>query len=136
MREGTYKYIVQTLNDYDEIDKHIKRRVEELTYPVVRHDDNIGGGSGGVISNPTEKIAITILDDKLISSLNHTKLIVTKVLNELEPEARKIIQLYYIDNRKYTWRDVAKQTNYSEKQCRNIKNIVFEKIAKELGMPT
>lgn len=136
MREGTYKYIVQTLNDYDAIDKHIKRRVEELTYPVVRHDDNTGGGSGGFISNPTEKIAITILDDKLISSLNHTKLIVTKVLNELEPDARKVIQLYYIENKKYTWGDVAKQTNYSEKQCRNIRNLVFDKVAKELGMPT
>lgn len=136
MREGTYKYIVQTLNDYDEIEKHIKRRVEELTYPVIQHDDNIGGGRGGQIANPTEKIAITILDDKLISSLNHTKLIVTKVLNELDPEARKVIQLYYIDNKKYTWGDVEKRTNYSEKQCRNIRNIVFDKIAKELGMPT
>lgn len=135
MREGTYKYIVQTLNDFNDIDKYIKKRVEELTYPVVEHDGNIGGGRSGAISNPTERLAITILDDKLISSLNHTKSVVSKVLNELEPRARMVIQLYYIDAGKCDWKYVATKTNYSEKQCRNIRNSVFERIAKELGMP-
>ena len=135
MREGTYKYIVQTLSDYNDIDKHIKRRVEELTYPVLQHDDNIGGGRAGAISKPTERLAVTILDDRLISSLNHTKSAVDKVLNSLDPDAKKVIQLYYIDGGKCNWQYVATQTNYSEKQCRNIRNMVFERIAKELGMP-
>lgn len=28
-----------------------------------------------------------------------------------------------------------KQTGYSEKQCRNIRNVIFDKIAEKLGMP-
>ena len=136
MRKGTYSFIEQTLLDYNEIDKHIKNRVEEITYPVSIPDDNIGGSSAGTISNPTERLAVTIMDDILISNLNRTKNVVDEVLDGLEPKPREVIQLYYIDSpRKYTWTGVALETNYSEKQCRNIRNIVFDKIAKKLGMP-
>jgi len=136
LRKGTYSFIEQTLLDYNEIDKHIKKRVEELTYPVSVPDDNIGGSSSGRLSNPTERLAVTIMDDILISNLKHTKAIVDEVLDGLEPSARKVIQLYYIDRpRKYTWNGIAGVTHFSEKQCRNIRNVVFEKIAKKLGMP-
>lgn len=136
MKKGTYTFIEQTLLDYNEIDKHIKKRVEEITYPVSVPDDNIGGSSAGTISNPTERLAVTIMDDMLISNLKHTKSVVDEVLDTLEPDARKIIQYYYIDSpRKYTWSGIAEQTNFSEKQCRNIRSLVFEKIAKKLGMP-
>lgn len=136
MRKGTYSFIEQTLLDYNEIDKHIKKRVEELTYPVSVPDDNIGGSSSGRLSNPTERLAVTIMDDMLISNLKHTKAIVDEVLDELEPDARRVIHLYYIDHpRKYTWTGVALEANFSESYCRKIRNIVFEKIAKKLGMP-
>lgn len=136
MRKGTYSFIEQTLLDYNEIDKHIKKRVEEITYPVSVPDDNIGGSSAGNISNPTERLAVTIMDDMLISNLNNTKNVVDEVLDTLEPKARQVIQLYYIESpRKYTWSGIAALTNFSEKQCRNIRTIVFEKIAMKLGMP-
>lgn len=136
MRKGTYSFIEQTLLDYNEIDKHIKKRVEELTYPVSVPDDNIGGSSSGRLSNPTERLAVTIMDDILISNLKHTKYIVDDVLEGLEPKAREVIQLYYIDNpRKYTWSGIAGETNFSESYCRKIRNAVFEQIAKKLGMP-
>lgn len=136
LRKGTYSFIEQTLLDYNEIDKHIKKRVEELTYPVSVSDENVGGSRSGNVSNPTQRLAVTIMDDMLISNLKHTKYIVDEVLDGLEPEARKVIQLYYIDSpRKFTWNGVAGETNFSEKQCRNIRNAVFEKIANKLGMP-
>lgn len=136
MRKGTYSFIEQTLLDYNEIDKHIKNRVEEITYPVSIPDDNIGGSSAGTISNPTERLAVTIIDDMLISNLNRTKNVVDEVLEGLEPDARKVIYLYYIDSpRKYTWTGVALESNFSESYCRKIRNIVFDRIAKKLGMP-
>lgn len=136
MRKGTYSFIEQTLLDYNEIDKHIKNRVEEITYPVSIPDDNIGGSSAGTISNPTERLAVTIMDDMLISNLRNIKSAVDEVLESLEPEARIVIEMYYIDRpRKYTWSGIASQTSFSEKHCRNIRNIVFEKIANRIGMP-
>jgi len=136
LRKGTYSFIEQTLLDYNEIDSHIKKRVEEITYPVSITDENLGGSSSGAISNPTERLAITIMDDMLISNLKYTKSIVDDVLDSLEPNARLVIELYYINNpRKYTWVGVAEKAHFSEKQCRNIRTVVFERIAKKLGMP-
>lgn len=136
MRKGTYSFIEQTLLDYNEIDKHIKKRVEEITYPVSIPDDNIGGSSAGTISNPTERLAVTIMDDMLISNLNRTKDVVDEVLDSLELNARMVIQCYYIDSpRKYTWAGVALETSFSESYCRKIRNVVFEQIANKLGMP-
>lgn len=137
MRKGTFNFIEQILLDYKYIDQHIEERFKILCYPVVlEEDENIGGSRGSKISNPTQQLAITISDDVFIAHLRRNKLAITKVLKKLDPKAKKVIELYYFDvPRKYTWVGVAKQCNYSEKQCRNIRNYVFEQIAKELGLP-
>ena len=136
MRSGTYKFIEQTLKDYNETDQHIKQRVLELTYPYTPQDENIGGGKSNIAANPVERLAITIADDLLLTNLKRNKAIVDSILNELEPGAKEIIKLYYINQpRVYTWEGIAQRTQYSEKQCRNIRNIVFERIASKLGMP-
>lgn len=136
MKRGTFEYIEQTLLDYSRMEKHIEKRIEELKYPVRDKDENIGGGKSNTTSDPTGRLAVTIADDKLIYNLQRTKDTVAEVLDTLEPEARKIIELYYIEKpRKYTWSGVADQVGYSKSQCIRIRDTVFEKIAEELGMP-
>ena len=118
------------------MDKHIEKRIEAIKYPVVHTDENIGGGKSNVTSNPTERLAITLADDLMLSNLKNIKQNVEVVLDDLEPEARKVIDMYYIyQPRKYTWVGVAQESNYSERQCRNIRNAVFKKIAEKLGLP-
>ena len=136
MNTGTFKFIEQTLIDYKGMDKHIERRIKELKYPVVHTDENIGGGKSNRVSNPTERLAITLADDLMLSNLRNIKNTVDDVLDDLEPEAREVIELYYIKSpRKYTWVGVAENVRYSERQCRRIRDEVFERIAKKLGMP-
>lgn len=136
MKRGTFEYIEQTLLDYKDIDKHIKKRIEELKYPVADVDENIGGGKSNKISDPTARMAITIIDDLLISNLQRTKRIVDEVLESMEPEAKRVIDLYYIEKpRKYTWAGVAEATNYSERHCKRIRDRTFKEIAEKLGMP-
>lgn len=136
MKRGTFEYIEQTLLDYNRMDAHIEKRIEELKYPVRDSDENIGGGKSNVTSDPTGRLAVTIADDKLIYNLQRTKDIVTGVLDTIEPEARRVVDLYYIEKpRKYTWNGVAEQCGYSRSQCIRIRDAVFEKIAEELGLP-
>lgn len=137
MKRGTFEFIEETLVDYPYIDKHIKDRIEELTYPVTIVDENIGGGRSEKRSDPTFRIAATITDDLLIANLKHNKFVVDSVLEELDPKAKEVIELYYMQKpRKYTWAGVSDQTGYSEKQCRNIRGAIFKQIAKKLGLPT
>lgn len=136
MNAGTYKFIEQTLYDFNDIDKHIEKRIEALKYPVVHTDENIGGGKRNDVSKPTERLAVTLADDLMLSNLRNIKRVVEVVLDRLEPEARKVIDLYYIEQpRKYTWVGVAEESGYSKRQCTNIRNLVFEEIAKKLGLP-
>lgn len=136
MNNGTFKFIEQTLIDFNDIDDHIKMRIKELRYPVIETDDNVGGGKTNITSNPTERLAITLADDLMLSNLRKTKQQVEVVLDALEPKPREVIELYYINQpRKLTWVGVAEKTNYSERQCHNIRDKVFEEIAKKLGLP-
>ena len=137
MNAGTYKFIEQTLYDFNDIDKHIEKRIEALKYPAIHTDENIGGGKSNIPTKPTERLAITLADDLMLSNLRSIKQTVEVVLDNLEEKPRQVIELYYINQpRKYTWVGVAEQTNYSERQCRNIRNAVFGEIAKKLGLPT
>lgn len=135
MKKGTFNFIEQILIDYTQTEKHIAQRIQELKYPMQQPDENIGGGKSSFTSNVPERLAVTLADDMLLTNLKRNHDIVTDVLQELEPNARQVIELYYINSpRLYTWTGVSEKTRYSEKQCRNIRNIVFEKIAKRLGM--
>lgn len=136
MNKGTFAFIEQTLKDFNAMDKHIDGRIKELKYPVVHTDENIGGGRSNLMSSPTERLAITLADDLMLSNLRNIKRVVASVLDELEPSARKVIELYYIEKpRKLTWDGVAEKTKYSKRQCYNIRDLVFDEIAKELGLP-
>lgn len=136
MNNGTFKFIEQTLIDFNDIDDHIKKRIKALKYPVIHTDENIGGGRSNLTSNPTERMAITLADDLMLSNLRNIKEVVEVVLDELEPRARDVIELYYMEKpRVFTWSGVAMETSYSPSQCRRIRNLAFEEIAKKLGLP-
>lgn len=136
LNSGTFKYIERMLYDYNEIEDHIDKRIEQLKYPYYPSDENIGGGKSNVISDPTGKLAVTIADDLLLSNLRRTKETIDVVLDSLEPDARRVIDLYYIDTpRKYTWDGVAMETNNSKSTCYRIRDEVFTRIAEKLGMP-
>lgn len=136
MNNGTFKFIEQTLIDFNDMDDHIKKRIESLKYPVVHTDENIGGGRSNLTTDPTERLAITLADDLMLSNLRNIKKAVEVVLDDLEPRARDVIELYYMEKpRLLTWSGVAMETNYSSSQCRRIRNLVFKEIAKKLGLP-
>lgn len=136
MNSGTFKYIERMLYDYNDIEEHIKKRIEQLKYPYVPTDTNIGGGKTNRTSDQTGQLAVTLADDLLLSNLRKTKDIIDIVLDGLDPKARLVIELYYIDTpRKYTWDGIAIETNYAKSHCYRIRDKVFEQIAEKLGMP-
>ena len=136
MNNGTFKFIEQTLIDFNDIDSHIEKRIDALKYPVVHTDENIGGGKSNLTSNPTERLAITLADDLMLSNLRNIKKVVETELDKLEPKPREVIQLYYIDKpRILTWAGVALEISYTERHCRRIRNELFKEIAKKLGLP-
>lgn len=137
MKQGTFKYIEQLLNEYPDMDKYISLRIEELKYPnTIEADQNIGGGSSGFVSNPTERMVMTIVEDKRLKNIELNKQAIDKVLFESDELTAMIIRMYYFDKpRLKTWEGIALAICVSEGHCRKLRTRFFEKVADELGLP-
>lgn len=137
MKQGTFKYIEQLLNEYPDMDRYISLRIEELKYPnSTELDQNIGGGSSGFISNPTERMVMTIAEDKRLKNIELNKRAIEKILFESDKLTTDIIRMYYFNKpRLKTWEGIALAICVSEGHCRKLRTRFFEKVADELGLP-
>ena len=137
MKQGTFKYIEQLLRDYPEMDNYIKQREEELIFPdELAIDQNIGGGRSSFISKPTERMAITITEDKRLQMLIRYKRAIDKLIDEVDPITVGVVQMFYFQKpRLRTWEGIAIDSGLSERQCRRFRDKFFVMMADELGLP-
>lgn len=137
MEAGYFKYIEQILKEYPDMDRYISLRIEELTYPTrVEEDENIGGSSSGFVGRPTERMAMTIMEDKRLATIEENKRAVAEALSDSDPLTVKIIRMYYFEKpRLKTWDGVALATCTSEGHCRRLRTKFFKRVADELGLP-
>lgn len=65
--------IVELLKLYPTIEQQIEDRTIEILNPYQVSDENIGGGSAGFISNPTEQSAVALCEDEVLNSLYYVE---------------------------------------------------------------
>ena len=137
MHWSKFKYIEAILRDYPDYDKYIHDREQELLYPVnMWEDENIGGGRSSDISNPTERKALTIAEDKRLCTLSKYKTAIQESLAESDGKTKEIIEQYYFARPQLkTWAGVAKGAYVSERQCRRLRDAFFKLIDDKLGLP-
>ena len=136
MKAGTFKYIEQLLREYPDMGNYIAKREEELIYPdELALDQNIGGGRSPFISRPTERMAITIIEDKRLRELARCKQAIDKLIEEVDPITVGVIQMFYFARpRLKTWEGIAMDSELSERQCRRFRDRFFKLLAEELGL--
>ncbi len=137
MRSGTYKHIEQILMDHPYIERYIKEREDEISYPYIQRDANVGGGKAQYKNNEgTAMMAITIASDKEINFLRFTKQMVDECVNETDPETLSIItELYFKKNRSLTLTGLSQKLNLSRSQIARKRSDFFEQVALKLGFP-
>jgi len=137
MKQGTFKYIEQLLRDYPDMGAYIKKREEALIYPdELELDTNIGGGRSPFISKPTERIAITITEDKRLQELSRCKQAIDRLIDEADFITVGVVQMFYFARpRLKTWDGIAQDTGMSERHCRRLRDKFFGLVADELGLP-
>ncbi|KLD58813.1 transcriptional regulator, partial [Lactiplantibacillus plantarum] len=59
MKRTTIRKVEDILRDYPKIDKYIEKREQELRYPTVPRDDNVGGGKA--LMRRSSSIVIIVL---------------------------------------------------------------------------
>lgn len=131
----TKQYIEKQLEDYPKMDEYINQRRLELKYPISQDDENIGGSSSGNVSNPTERMVITLESDKRLCQLENTKKAIESVLDTLDINAYMLVELkYWIKPQTRTWDGIAIKVGYSRRHCFRVRDEIIESIGIRLGM--
>lgn len=121
--------------NHKENKKQLKFREWELLNPSQELDENIGGSSSGYISNPTERNAVRLLEDKLYQNL---KVIVRTVENlylELDADTKTIVDMRYWDkeNACYEWEEIADKLFISRSKVLRKRNNLIDDTARKIG---
>lgn len=124
-------YYERLFMDYPRYPTMITRRRAELSVREV--DENVGGGKSNIMGKPVENLAVRCLTDKHLIFLENVQESIYDTLDGLDDNTRKIIELRYFHNDKYSWKQVAKLVSYSPAQIYRIRYRVLETFANRAG---
>ncbi|MBS7576015.1 transcriptional regulator [Enterococcus sp. MMGLQ5-2] len=99
MKKTTFNYIWEILKDYNDVDEHIKRRIEELRYPHRETDLNADIKGTKVRYDSQDIFLITIEQDARLAALERNKRIITETLEEFDQDTNMIIRELYMKKR-------------------------------------
>lgn len=137
--------VIKILEYYKEIDGEISiyRRIlhdyESVYYNTIGAMANDGQPKGQYhISRPVESAAMNIPDcaqedmkdyEEKVKKLQRMKSQILQEISRLKLKEKTIIFDYYIYGMK--WEQVAERNHYSDRQCKNIRDIAVEKLAEK-----
>lgn len=136
--------VIAILDFYRDIDKTVTmnerviRNLEDQYYSTLGavNSDGMPHGKGGV-SNPVERVVLNIpqsVSDTIANmrreneKLTAIKGEILSELNALNYREKAVIYDFYIDG--LQWERLSQRVNYSPRQCRNIRNIALDRLAK------
>lgn len=136
--------VIAILDFYRDIDKTVTmnerviRNLEDQYYSTLGavNSDGMPHGKGGV-SNPVERVVLNIpqsVSDTIANmrreneKLTAIKGEILSELNALNYREKAVIYGFYIDG--LQWERLSQRVNYSPRQCRNIRNIALDRLAK------
>lgn len=94
----------QLLKLYPTIQQMILDRTLEILTPYQDIDNNIGGGSAGFISNPTEQTVVALCEDELLEELHIVERAMTKtndIMRTLGSDTSPVTFDYFIGTFEY-----------------------------------
>ncbi|HEM5082101.1 TPA: sigma-70 family RNA polymerase sigma factor [Streptococcus suis] len=88
--------------------------------------------------NAIEGLNAQIIDDiakinKEIETLYQERQVLTQAINKLEDSMeRNVVRLHYLNN--YSWKDISKELNWSERQLQRIRENAVQKLEKLVAL--
>ena len=129
--EGTYEYLEQCFERYNEFDNIIKSRRSELTLKT-SHDENIGGGRANFISRPTENLAIKITEDKVINYYSDLKRQCDEAISKMTEDQLEIYD--YRFKQGYDWETIQEMNGYTKPHMQLKRKYLLQRLAREMGL--
>lgn len=137
MRRTTRHMLEEILRDYPELPKHIKEREEELKYPVLDKDENVGGGRAeNRMRDPVSKLVITVHDDRWLNRLKEEYRAIDECLDESGDITVKIIKELYFKKQHINMNNLCEEQiiPVSTTKGYELRNEFLESLAKKLDV--
>lgn len=138
VKRSTIRKVEDILRDYPKIDKYIEKREQELRYPTVPRDDNVGGGKAQYkYPETTLNTIITIDDDRRINALKHQREVIDNCLDGVGHDTEVIVnELYFKKHQQYTIDGLITNhlINVSHTKAFKLRNEFIMECAKGLGL--
>lgn len=136
MRTTTKNFIEDLLRDYPKIPAYIRRKNEEIMYPYIEPDENVGGGQGhGLNHSPVERIVLKIDDNEFISAFKRQAKAINKALDTCDDSFTEVIESFYFTERcNRTITALGEDYGYSPAYIYRERNRFFKEILKNLGL--
>lgn len=137
MEREVFNYIAMIVRDYPTSEMYIHQRERELMNKFQEFkDENVGGGRAQNCKNEsTERMAITLAEDRRLNNLKKNEEAVRKAL-ELSDQITKdiIYELYLRENCILTLEGIAQKAHLSVAAVKKRRIKFFEKVAAEIGL--
>ncbi|EUJ46681.1 DUF722 domain-containing protein [Paenilisteria rocourtiae] len=136
LTKAQFQYIEDELRHYHETKKELEElRSNVITGSIYREyrDDNIGGSSGGGISNPVERQATILEMDKQINRMGKVVSAIESVICKISECDKTMIQLRYWSNYKHKWEYIATQSFMERSTAIRHRDVIIKEIAEQLG---
>lgn len=93
----TDKELEIMIRNYRQLREQLKNIRESIMVPHTITDTNIGGGSSGRLSNPTEMTAIRLSEDDILNEIKNIGLATENTYALLPRDKQKMMMMYFID---------------------------------------
>ncbi|RJE88614.1 transcriptional regulator [Paenibacillus sp. 1011MAR3C5] len=110
LRRGTFQHVESELYAYHDTRKEIVRLKNEILYGRTNEDENVGGGRGSGVSDPTARTAVLLTSHKKLEQLQNITDAIEAVYEALPKDKQRLVTLrYWTRPQTLTWEGIAKE---------------------------
>lgn len=134
LKKATFKHIESELYIYKDTLKEIEELRKDIMFTKMNDDENIGGGTSGLPSSPTERIATRLATHKRLNRLEEVANAIEKVYTGLPEDYQKLIKLkYWTRPQTLTWDGIADKLFTTKRTAQRWRDEVIYAIAEVVG---
>lgn len=134
LRRDTYRYTESEIRMYPETVKEYNRRKLELLTDRKETDDAQSSSKPNIISNPTERYAIRLVEDRRLTRLRNVIDAVKDVYDASSEEHKRFIELnYWARPKALTIDGIALELNVSVRTLYRFRNEIVYNVSHLMG---
>lgn len=134
LRRGTFQHVESELYAYHDTRKEIVRLKNEILYGKANDDENVGGGRGSNISDPTARTAVLLTSHKKLEQLQNITDAIETVYGALPNDKQRLVTLrYWTRPQTLTWDGIADKLHVSRRQALRWRDEMVQAVAIKAG---